>query len=166
MGRPPNLLEEVYEHWPIESLPLLPPDIRGLYVLYDSEKRPIYVGISGRGAKQRVRQRFWAEYYRYRYWGWVRYFSVYTFKVEPLYDQIETLILRALGNGLPGNTNRKGLPRTVVRHPKPQERYDGHFIQKVADKEGYVLVGEKNAGKRVRVEIGPAEEKVKKNLRR
>jgi hypothetical protein len=163
MGRPQNLVSEAYEYWPIESLPLLPPKIKGLYILYDSERNPIYVGISGRGSQQRVRQRFWDDYYRYRYWGWVRYFSVYTFSIEPMYKQVETLILRSLHHSLPANTATGRLPRTVVHHPPPRSRYDTHFQQRVADKDGYVNVGMQNAGKRVRVEVGPAESKVRKS---
>lgn len=161
MGRPPRLVREAYEYWPIELLPLLPPRIKGLYVLYDAEKRPIYVGISGSGSTQRVRQRFWDDYYRYTYWGWVRYFSVYTFDIEPLYHQIEVLILRALGKGFPANTNRGELFKTTKKHPPPRERYPSFYRQKVADKDGYVFVGQRYAGRRLRVEVGPRETRVK-----
>lgn len=155
MGRPPRLVRGAYEHEPIESAPLLPKGIRGLYVLYDPEGFPIKVGISGRGRRQTVFERFRDDYYRYTYWRNVASFSVYTFEVETMYKQVETLILRAVGKALPGNDNAGHLPKGTARHRLARRSYPHYFLQRRVDSEGRVNLGARNSRRRVRVELGP-----------
>lgn len=154
-GRPPKLVAEVYEDWPIEALPELPPGLKGVYVLYDPDWRPIRIGISGRG-KQDVLDRLWA-YYRSRQWRHAHHFSVYVFKPEHLFKQAEVLMLRAVGQAIPGNVNAGRFPRTTLIHKPPRVRYPHHFVERSVNSNGTIRGGslKKYAGRKIRVEIGP-----------
>lgn len=153
MPRPPRLVERVYEHWPIESQPLLDGGLRGIYVLYDPEGRPVRVGKAGQG-DQDIKDRL-GEYYHSRRWRHVHTFSVFTFVKESWFHQVETLVLRAVGDALTGNVNSGSFSNATRVIGPPRKTYDWHFNLRTVGEGGWVKLPRKSAGKKVRVEIGP-----------
>lgn len=153
--RPPRLLAKVYERWPIESLPLLEDGLRGIYVLYDPDGRPVRVGKAG-GGRQDVKTRMMGEYYHARYWRHVDTFSVYTFVSESLFHQVETIMLRSVGRALAGNANAGSFPGATKVVKPPRQAYDWHFFLRTVGEDGWVKLPSKLAGKKIRVEAGPA----------
>lgn len=154
-GRVPRLVESVYNHWPIEAVPDLPNNLRGLYVLYDSDERPLRVGISGKG-KQTVRQRMIDDYYRYKYWRAVDNFSVFIFTKGPHFKQAESFVLYAVGKALALNWQGGRMMRTTrMISPPKYVRYPAHFLQKKSDGDGIIRISKKFRHRKVRVEIGP-----------
>lgn len=102
-GRPLRLVNACAEFWSIEDLNNLP-EIRGIYILYDKNDLPLYCGRSGKGASD-VRSRIYNAKSKPYLGPKVKYFSVY--QLDPGYQQqIETLILRALGHALKWNKNK------------------------------------------------------------
>lgn len=157
-GKPERLVASVYEKWPIEALPELPPDLRGLYVIYDSDDKPIRVGISGRGRKQRVIDRIWNEYYRDRYWRAAHTFTVFTFTQRSNYKQVESFVLFALGKALSGNVKGGAFRKATEFHGPPgRVRYPGYFVHGAVGPDGRIRVQKRWRNRRVRVEIGPPE---------
>jgi hypothetical protein len=157
-GRPPKLVSEVYENWPIEAAPCLPPEIRGIYVLYDPHWVPIRIGISGRGT-QDVRGRIMGDYYRRKSWRSAHHFSVFVFTNEILFKQAEVLILRAVGQAIRGNVHSGSFMQTTRIHKPPRVRYPPHFLERTVPEHGQLKLT-KYAGRKVRIEVGPHRSKL------
>jgi hypothetical protein len=154
MPRPPRLVAKVYERWPIESLPLLDDGLRGLYVLYDPDGRPVRVGKAG-GGDQDVKSRMMGEYYHSRYWRHVASFSVFTFVSKSMFHQVETIMLRAVGKALAGNVNTGSFSEATTVISPPRQSYDWHFFLRTTGEDGWLKLPSKFEGRKVRVEIGP-----------
>jgi hypothetical protein len=110
-GRPIRLVNAYAEFWPMTKLNCLP-EMRGIYILYDKDYVPLYCGRSGKGTssvRSRIHNAKSTPYYGSR----ARYFSVYDFDVG-YHQQIETLILRALGHTLRWNRNKGKFLRGAV----------------------------------------------------
>jgi hypothetical protein len=157
-GRPPKLVSEVYENWPIEAAPCLPWGLRGIYVLYDPHWVPIRIGISGRGA-QDVKGRILGDYYRSRNWRNAHHFSVFVFANEILFKQAEVLILRAVGQAIRGNVHSGSFMATTKIRKPPRVRYPAHFLERFVPESGTLALG-KYAGRKLRIEVGPPKSKV------
>ena len=157
-GRPPKLVSEVYEDWPIEAAPCLPSGLRGVYVLYDPHWVPIRVGISGRGS-QDVRRRILGDYYRSREWRSAHHFSVFIFSNEILFKQAEVLILRSVGPAIRGNVHSGSFMATTKIHRPPRVRYPKHFVVKTVSEDGVVCLP-KYADRKLRIEVGPPKSKI------
>ncbi len=157
-GRPPKLVSEVYEDWPIETVPCLPWGLRGLYVLYDPHGDPIRLGISGRGA-QDVKERILGDYYRSRRWRDAHTFSIFIFSNEILFKQAEVLILRAVGQGIRGNVNSGSLMQTTRIHRPPRFKRPYHFVERTVRDDGTVSLP-RWAGRRLRIEVGPPQTRI------
>ena len=153
-GRPPRLIESVYLQWPIEALPDLDDGLKGLYVLYDPDGQPVRVGISGK-SKQDVKSRLRLDYYRSKRWRHVHKFSVFTFKVGSLFNQVETLVLKAVGTGLAGNIAKGRFLKTTKVRKAPRRKYPASFFVRRIGDDGRIKVPDKFIGRRVRVDIGP-----------
>lgn len=153
-GAPRILVDEFYRGWPIETLTRLPQGLRGLYVLYDSDGRPLRIGISGRGV-QDVKKRILDDYHRWKYWRAVDHFSVFTFTTPTWFEQVERLMLRAVGKALNGNLNagEVRVKSRVVTAPS-MIGTPADFLRRKVNPEGYVYVGSRYATRNVRVEVG------------
>ena len=153
-GAPRILVDEYYRGWPIETLTRLPEGLRGLYVLYGTDGRPLRIGISGRG-NQNVRRRIYNDYHRWKSWRGVDHFSVFTFTTPTWFEQVERLMLRAVGKALAGNVNSgKVRVKSGVVGPPSTRGIPYDFVRRKVDEGGYVYVGEKHRGRNVRVEVG------------
>ena len=160
-GRPPQLVSEVYEDWPIEAAPCLPRKLRGLYVLYDPHGTPIRIGISGRkgDGSQDVRGRLLGDYYRERKWRNIHHFSVFVFKNRALFKQAEVLILRAVGPAIRGNVHSgRFLQTTRIRKP-PRVSYPPHFLERTVSEDGWLNLS-KYADRKLRIEVGPPKKSI------
>lgn len=157
-GRPPKLVSEVYENWPIEAAPCLPWGLRGIYVLYDPHGVPIRVGISGRGS-QDVKGHILGDYYRSREWRSAHHFSVFIFSNEILFKQAEVLILRSVGQAIRGNAHSGNFMTTTKIHRPPRVRYPSHFVERFVSEDGEVRL-QKYAGRKLRIEVGPPKARV------
>lgn len=153
-GRPTRLVASAYEGWPIQSVRQLPDGLRGLYVLYDPHGRAVRVGISGRG-NQDVKRRL-VNYYSQTKWRHVHTFSVYTFSTQAHFNQVEVLMLRAVGSALAGNVNAGTFLKTTKLHRPPRVRHAKSFVQRVVPDDG-ILRSPSLAGRRVRIEVGGTE---------
>jgi hypothetical protein len=133
-GRPIRLVNGCAEFWPIARLSDLP-EMRGIYILYDKHYVPLYCGRSGKGMSD-VRSRINGEKSKPYYGHKIAYFSVY--ELDPGYhQQIETLILRALGHTLKWNKN-KGNFLKGCREMYPQsidELASGRFLTRLYKKQ-------------------------------
>lgn len=161
-GRPPKLVSEVYEDWPIEAVPYLPEGLRGLYVLYDPHGFPVRIGISGRGGDgaQDVRGRLLGEYYRERRWRNVDHFSVFVFKNKVLFKQAEALILRAVGPAIRGNVHSGSFMQTTRIHKPPRVRYPSYFLERTVSVDGWVNLS-RYADCKLRIEVGPPKKSIR-----
>lgn len=133
---------------------MLPAGLRGVYVLYDPHWNPIRIGISGRGA-QDVRDRILFNYYRDRQWRSVHRFTVFVFTNEVLFKQAEVLMLRAVGQAIPGNVNAGRFMKTTRIHKPPRVRYPAHFVERIIPRGGSLQL-RKYVGRKVRIEVGPS----------
>ncbi len=153
-GAPRILVDEFYRGWPIETITRLPEGLRGLYVLYDTDGRPLRIGISGRG-DQDIKRRIYNDYHRWKTWRGVDHFSLFTFTTPTWFEQVERLMLRAVGKALAANLNAGEVRvKSRVIGPPSMRGVPKDFIRRKVDTEGYVSVGEKHSGRSVRVEIG------------
>jgi len=113
-GRPKRLVNAAAEYWPIKKLEDLP-EMRGIYILYDKNYKPVYCGRAGRGVseiKDRVRHEK-----RWRYYGSkIAYFSAFDLH-RGNHHQVETLILHAIGDKiLKWNVQKNNWPSTTIEH--------------------------------------------------
>jgi hypothetical protein len=153
-GAPRILVDRFYRNWPIETIVRLPDGLRGLYVLYDTDGRPLRIGISGRG-DQDVKRRIYNNYHLLKTWRGVDHFSVFTFTTPTWFEQVERLMLRAVGTALAGNLNAGEVRvKSGVSGPPSMRGVPDAFVRRKVDDDGYVFVGEKHAGRSARVEIG------------
>jgi hypothetical protein len=103
-GRPIYLVRQYAEEWRIEDWNLLPHGLRGVYVLLDRHHTPVYVGRSG-GGNADLRTRINTHRRESNYGPRTRFFSAYV--VDRGYiKQMETFLLRAVGDLLRWNTNK------------------------------------------------------------
>jgi len=153
-GRPRYLVKDFYKGWPIECLHELPKQIDGFYVLYDSSGHPLRVGISGK-KRQDIRTRIYNEYHLRKKWRAVDHFSVFTFTTRTWFDQVERLVLAAVGPALSGNEHAGRIKSRNRPIPPPRWKHVSNFVRAKVNAKGQVVVGKEHAGRRVRVELGP-----------
>lgn len=152
MGRAKKLVNTVYDRWPIEAFWELPDNLRGLYVLYNVERKPVRVGIAGKG-RQDVKSRL-KNYYRQKKYRDVDTFSVYI--LNHSFKKHEAFILHALGGALTANIKGGKLDRTTKREPPPRyKRLSGEFVIATV-KDGGIIERKKlkkYAGTKVRIDV-------------
>ncbi len=103
-GRPIHLVRAYAEYWPIKDWSELPDGLKGVYVLLDRNHTPVYVGRSGKGEAD-LRTRIYNHRRESNYGKRTKFFSVYV--VDRGYiQQLETFLLRAVGDLLRWNTNK------------------------------------------------------------
>lgn len=103
-GRPIRLVNQFAEDWPISKWNMLPTGLRGVYVLLNKSHVPLYVGRSGKGEAD-IRIRIYNHRRSLYYGKKVKFFSAYGID-RGYIRQMETFLLRAVGDLLKWNTNK------------------------------------------------------------
>jgi hypothetical protein len=113
-GRPIRLVNAYAEYHPIEQLGYLP-EMRGIYILYDKNRIPLYCGRAGKG-RNTIRSRIMAHKSRPYLRRKIRYFSVYDVDCGYMH-QIETILLRAFGDLMRWNTYKGKFLKGAIEVP-------------------------------------------------